>query len=166
MSFQAKDTMTTDLITIDWKASLNDAYELMKEQKIRHIPVRNDESTIIGMLSERDILRAMRSDFSKEHLIPAEYTQFSPEATVRDYMSWPVKTVHRKENLQQVVAKMLDEKISSMLVIDDDHELVGIITTDDLIELLLAFLRDNSERKSIEIGNLFNPEWIQTTLLS
>lgn len=165
MSYQAKDTMTNSLITIDWKASLTTAYELMKENNIRHLPVRNDEAVVVGMLSERDLLRAMKSDFTKDHLVPAEYTQFSAEAVVRDYMNWPVKTVSKKENLEQVVHKMLREKISSVLVIDQDQELVGIITTDDLISLLLTFLREDSEKKSMEVGRLFDTDWLPTTIL-
>ncbi|MCK6597061.1 MAG: CBS domain-containing protein [Bdellovibrionaceae bacterium] len=165
MSYQAKDTMTNKLITIDWKASLTNAFELMKKNSIRHLPVRNDDSVIVGMLSERDLLRAMRSDYSKDHLVPAEYTQFSAEAVVREYMNWPVKTVSKKENLEQVVHKMLHDKISSVLVVDEDQELVGIITTDDLISLLLTFLREDSEKKNMNVGNLFDSDWIQTTLL-
>ncbi len=166
MSYLAKDTMSNNLITIDWKASLARAYEIMKEHNIRHLPVRNDETVIVGMLSERDLLRAMKSDFTKDHLVPSEYSQFSSEAIVRDFMNWPIKTVNKRDRLETVVHKMLNEKISSVLVVDQAQELVGIITTDDLISLLLTFLRDDSEKKTMEIGNLFNSDWIPTTILS
>lgn len=164
MTYIAKDTMSNELITIDWKAPLSRAYDLMRRNGIRHLPVRNDDAIIVGMLSERDLLRAMKSDFVKDHLVPAEYSQFSPESIVRDYMSWPVKTVSSKENLEQVVYKMLNEKISSILVVDDFHDLVGIITTDDLISLLLTFLREDAEKKALEIGDIFDSDWLPATI--
>lgn len=159
MNYQAKDTMTKELITIDWKADLTNAYSVMKQNKIRHLPVRNEDRVIIGMLSERDLLRAMRSEFTKDHLIPSEFMEFSPELVVRDYMSWPIKTVKKNDPIEKVAHQMLHEKISSVLVTDDDNELVGIVTTDDLIGFLLQLLQNDSGKGKMKIGDIFTSDW-------
>jgi CBS domain-containing membrane protein len=160
MNYLAKDSMTAGLVTINWKASLNAAYQLMKSRSIRHLPVKNELGNIVGVISERDLLRAMKSEVRNEFETEFASANFSANDLVKDFMSWPVKTVDSKDSIQSVVHKILNEKISSVLVKDVTGDIRGIITTDDLISLLLTFLNDDSERKNFEVEKFFDPSWL------
>ena len=50
----ARDLMTVDPVTVDPKASIGEAWDLMRELEIRHVPVVQD-GALVGMLSDRDL---------------------------------------------------------------------------------------------------------------
>lgn len=164
MTYQAKDTMTRKIITIPWDSSLMEAYQLMKKNKIRHLPVTKSDSGVVGLLSDRDIQRAMRSDFTHDGLVPLESSQFPEGAKVRDYMNWPTVTVDKKQDLESVVLRMLKEKISSVLVADG-AELVGIITTDDLLHVLAKLLKDGKDKKFFGVEEFLEEHWVPLNTL-
>lgn len=165
MTYLAKDTMTKELITVGWRSNLGTAYNLMRKNEIRHLPVRNDTGDIVGILSERDALKAMRSEINHvpDPKMTAAFTHFSDNDLVKDFMSWPVKSVKMTDSLEQAVHKMLEEKISAVMVTGHKNTIEGIVTTDDLISLLLTFLKEDSEKKYFEVGRLFESNWVSLT---
>ncbi|MFZ4715853.1 MAG: HPP family protein [Bacteriovoracaceae bacterium] len=130
----SKDIMTTMPITIHAGESIVQAYGKMKENSIRHLPVMNGQNQIIGILSDRDIQRAMQvhriDKFQQDIELPVEIP-------VEEFMSWPVYMVNEKTSIKVVAAQMLSQKVSAFLVEDEAGRLKGIITTDDLLKLLL-----------------------------
>lgn len=135
--------MSKNLITIAWNESMRAAYDKMQRHRLRHLPVLNDTSEIVGMISDRDVQRAMNSKVKHTGKIfsTTENIEFDPEATVRDYMGWPVMIVDRNTDLRVVAERMLKEKVSSFLV-QSGGKTVGIITTDDLLKVLIDLLKD------------------------
>ena len=119
------------------------AYRRMRDQRIRHLPVHNESGQIVGVLSDRDVQRAMIVTNSRDEDmgIPLETTEFDPEARVRDFMSWPVKYVDHEASLGLVAERMVIEKVSSVLV-RQGAEAVGIITAEDLLKVLIDLLKD------------------------
>ncbi|MGE0616744.1 MAG: HPP family protein [Bacteriovoracia bacterium] len=131
--------MTKSIITANWETSMADAHALMKKSKIRHLPVTDDEGSLIGILSDRDVARAMKSTISIDDSSPGLYVEadeFDPLDRVRHYMSWPVKTVSRFTEVGAVAAEMIKHKISAVMVVEGDA-MQGIITTEDLLKLLV-----------------------------
>ncbi len=141
----AEESMSRSLITINWSEQLKTAYLRMQNHRLRHLPVVNDTGEIVGMLSDRDVQRAMISEIKHEARIPAssESIEFDPEARVRDYMGWPVLTVDQNTDLRLVAERMLHEKISSILV-QKSGRTVGIITTDDMLKVLVDLLTNSN----------------------
>ncbi|MBK7963392.1 MAG: CBS domain-containing protein [Bdellovibrionales bacterium] len=91
-----------------------------------------------------------------------ETAQFPQGALVRDYMNWPVLTVERNQDLKSVVKMMMIDKISSVIV-TEKNELVGIITTQDLLKVLLEFLSNPGSSKKYGIESFFEDDWIGST---
>lgn len=162
MSYQANDSMTRKVYTIGWDENLLTAYQMMKEHKIRHLPVVRHQGDVVGVLSDRDLQRAMQSDFGKDRMKLIETAQFPQGALVRDYMNWPVLTVERNQDLKSVVKMMMIDKISSVIV-TEKNELVGIITTQDLLKVLLEFLSNPGSSKKYGIESFFEDDWIGST---
>lgn len=144
MSMRVDKHGTKHLITILENQSLEEAYTLMLRNSIRHLPVLNDEGEVAGILSERDLLRAMRCEVNGEGQARNEDRQFPAHARISDYMSWPVKTVDRETPLRSVCHRMIREKISCFLVTEKKN-VVGIITTEDLMRILEDLLKDPAE---------------------
>lgn len=140
------DTATThDLIKLSHSASIERANTLMKRHRIRHLPITDDGGTVIGILSDRDLARAIRSELDGDPNYPTEILAFDPNAKVRDYMSWPVITVEATSPLLDTVRIMLREKISAVLV-TQAGVIEGILTTDDLLRVLALLLAENPSR--------------------
>jgi CBS domain-containing protein len=124
MKLNLKDHMTKKLITVDKDASVAEARRLMTNYWIRHLPVLDSgEDFIIGMLSERDVLKASSDDVCVEYL-----------------MTTPMRTFDIKTPLSDVVEAMIAEKISAFLITKGD-EIVGITTSEDMLVLLNELLR-------------------------
>jgi acetoin utilization protein AcuB len=139
----ARESMSTKLVTINFNASMETAYHRMQKRRLRHLPVCDDNGEVVGMLSDRDVQRAMISEVKHErpsHL-SSETIAFDPAAKVRDYMGWPVLTVEKDTDLRVVAERILKEKVSALLV-KDEHLTVGIVTTDDLMKVLIDLLND------------------------
>jgi CBS domain-containing protein len=138
-------TMSTELTTIHWREPISTAHRRMEAQAIRHLPVIDDTGEVVGILSNRDVLRAMRPEDNQPDPDTGLWRKpgvFDPQARVSDYMSWPVKSVDRRTDLKLVARRMLSEKVSSLIVRDGAHT-VGLVTTDDLIKVLVEMLDED-----------------------
>jgi acetoin utilization protein AcuB len=141
MKFKVKEGMSNGVISVEEGENLLAAYKKMHANRIRHLPVVNHEGNIVGILSDRDINRAMQSHIVKsKNKKTSEDIDFDPKACVEDYMSWPVKTFNKDRLLKDVAKEMIREKISALLVTDQMNDIVGIITTEDLLRVLIEFL--------------------------
>ncbi|PWU18798.1 MAG: CBS domain-containing protein [Bdellovibrio sp.] len=129
MKTKVKAVMTKKLVTAKQGISLEAAYELMKTKRIRHLPVIDTKDDIVGVLSQRDL-----SEIPNANKIPVDYL-----------MSTPVEYVEENTNLRSAIFKMLEKKISCLLIVDENDEAVGIVTTDDLLWYLAHLLRRETE---------------------
>jgi CBS domain-containing protein len=127
--------MSPNLVTISAYRPIAEARDLMEEKGIRHLPVVDSEGLVIGILSDRDVNRAMSP------VRPG----FMGGSAVSDFMSWPAITVDEGMPLAEVAEGMLDEKVSSFLVTRGGREVVGIITSDDLLKVLRNLLRGETK---------------------
>jgi CBS domain-containing protein len=129
-----KEAMTRDLLTINASDSMVVAYRLMHEKRIRHLPVVDERQKVVGILSDRDIQRAMSvkriNNFQQE-------VELDATLPVEDFMSWPVHVVSEATSLRRVAEEMLSQKVSAFLVEDNSGRVKGIITTDDILKVFL-----------------------------
>jgi acetoin utilization protein AcuB len=120
------EVMKLDPITISEKTKLNEAYQLMHEKGIRHLPVVKNWK-LVGLVTDRD-LRLSTSKLAKH--------PFSPDAEVGKVMSHPVNTIGPNDTVERATQIMRELKIGCLPVVEEDH-LVGIVTVTDLLDALL-----------------------------
>ncbi|MHA1995022.1 MAG: CBS domain-containing protein [Candidatus Hodarchaeales archaeon] len=119
---RVKDLMTRDLITISGDKSVIYASEMMIEKNIGSILVYED-STVFGIITERDIVRKVITDCRDLCEVQAK------EIATRDLI-----TIAPEDTIEHALITMYRKKIKRIPVKDSDsHELVGIITTHDII---------------------------------
>ncbi len=127
--------MTTNLISLNVTDGLDKAEQLFKENSIRHIPVVKGDN-IIGMLSLTDLLRISFADGAyedEENIETIVYNMFS----IQQVMAKKIEYVSPDTTIKEV-AEILASKEFHALPVVENEKLVGIVTTTDLIEYLLA----------------------------
>jgi CBS domain-containing protein len=126
--------MTKNIITLNRTDDLETAERLFKQHNIRHIPVVSGDQ-LIGMLSYTDLLRISFADAIDEddsNVDTVVYNMF----TIEQVMTNNLVTVNSESTIKEV-AQILAKKEFHALPVIDNGELVGIVTTTDLINYLL-----------------------------
>ncbi len=126
--------MSKPAITVGKNDSMQRALALMKDNRIRLLPVTHKEA-LCGILSDRDLKRASASDATSLDI--HELLYLLSKITVAEIMTRDVITVHRDLTLEEAADLMLAHKISGAPVIDDDGGLCGVITQTDLFKATL-----------------------------
>jgi CBS domain-containing protein len=133
-NLKALQIASKNLITIEIDEKVETAYQVMRSKKIRHLLVCNKEKAI-GVVSERDLMKALHIEIEDFYSVLVKRESFDPKLYVRDVMSWPIKSVDEETPLLDVIDIMLKSKVSSLMV-TKSQAVVGILTTDDLLEIL------------------------------
>lgn len=129
--------MTKNIIALNRTDDLETAEKLFKQHHIRHIPVVSGD-VIIGMLSYTDLLRISFADAISEHETEVDtvvYNMF----TIEQVMTKNVVTIN-SETIIKDVAEIITKNEFHALPVVDNGQLVGIVTTTDLINYLLEQL--------------------------
>jgi acetoin utilization protein AcuB len=123
----AAQTMTKKVIVAPPEMSLDHAWQLMCRMRFRHLPIVSG-GRLIGILSDRDIfLRSSRED--GEVVVPD--TPVGEAATPSPFVCQP------DTDVRDLVRLMTEQKIDAVPVIDDNSSLVGLVTSTDLLLLLV-----------------------------
>lgn len=149
---EARTLMTKRIIKVKTDMPVQLAYEEMKAHGIRHLPVVDHLGKLVGIVSDRDIQRAIHVRQVNE--IEQEMT-FNPHDTVENYMSWPVQTVDEKTSVTDLTRMMIEMKVSAFVVSGGNQYIKGIVTSEDLLKYLLDVLSLSESTRAMPIGNLF-----------
>lgn len=140
---RAGDVMTRKLITLSPSDSLKTAREIMQKARIRHLPIIAPQGSFVGLLSQRDLLKATVSHFADVSTEVRE--QIEAGIPVSEVMAVDVLTIPPDMPLTQAGELLLAHKFGCLPVLDRGN-LLGILTESDLVKLCLTFL----ERLEIE----------------
>lgn len=139
VNHDANQVMSRDVVKVGWDLPLSDAYQTMQSKRIRHLPVMDSGGRVIGIVSDRDLNRAMQPLEGNE--VPTEFDfKFATQGRVVDVMSSPVLCVPEHLSLREVAKLMIEEKKSALIVVNYAEIPVGIVTTDDLLRFLMSML--------------------------
>jgi acetoin utilization protein AcuB len=130
-----KNWMSKNVISVDVNDSMHDAMKLMKENKIRMLPVM-EEGKLVGIITDRDIKRASASDATTLEI--HELTYLMIRIKVMDIMNKKPITVRFDHTLEETAEVLLNNKISGVPVVGDKGGVVGIITQTDLFRALIS----------------------------
>jgi CBS domain-containing protein len=130
---------TTNLVAISCNDSLDRAAEVLAMNGIRHLPVLNNAGIVVGIISDRDLLRASMPLLDIEGMPIQGNLRFLNGTTVLQYMSTALRAVTADASVQEAIDLMLREKISSCLVVDAG-KVIGIITYEDMMDLFKSYI--------------------------
>ncbi len=130
-----KKWMTTDVTTIDEDTSMMKASVIMKEKKIRSLPVVDKKGKLVGIVSDRDLRAAAPSKATTLDVYELNYLLSTMK--IKDIMTQNVVFVRPDETVEFAAILMLENKISALPVLNDKDDLVGIVTQTDIFKVLI-----------------------------
>lgn len=137
MPAKVSDYMARKVITITENTGIREAFFLMKEHRIRHLPVVDDDGALIGIISDRELRRPNWVD--EAHDIAHVY-YLDDMMQIRDLMIRNVHTLHTYDTLSKAVKLLLTQRIGAAPVLDKPGNLVGMLSAVDLLRALSDIL--------------------------
>ena len=135
------DLMTRALITRGPHTTVPEARHVMRESRIRHLPVVENDR-LIGLVTDRDIRQNMPSPATSLSAWEIEYLLH--RLTLEHVMTKAVITVSPERSAYEAARLMLDCRIGALPVVDDGR-LVGIVTETDFVRAFVDGLAPSTE---------------------
>jgi acetoin utilization protein AcuB len=129
--------MTPDPLTVSDKTAIDEALKLMREKKVRRLPVLNAKGNLVGIVAEKDILYASPSPATSLSIHEIHY--LVSKLTVEEIMTKDVFTVTDDTPLEEAARIMADNRIGALPVMREG-KLVGIVTETDIFKAFLRLL--------------------------
>ena len=127
--------MSKDVITVREDAPMMKASIIMKEHKVRCLPVVDKKGKLVGIVTDDDIRDASPSKATTLDVYELNYLLATIK--VESIMTRNLVFVRPDETVEFAAILMLENKISALPVIDDKDALVGIITQTDVFKCLI-----------------------------
>lgn len=134
-----KDWMATDVVTVEPKTRMLDAHQLMRNNKIRRVPVVH-RGKVVGIITRSDVREAEPSDASSLNVWEINY--LLNKLTVKDIMTKDVQTIRPGDTVKTAATLMHKLKIGALPVVDEKGKLVGILTESDIFRVLIAWFNE------------------------
>lgn len=117
---KAKDVMTRNVITVKEDTSVDVIIKILTVRKLTGIPVVSDDNTLLGIISEKDLLGIL---FKKEDF---------HDKQAKDYMTRDVESFDVEDSLEDVCTSLLDHTFRRVTVVSDG-KLMGVVSRTDII---------------------------------
>ncbi len=145
------DRMTSNPVIVHPDTLFEDALQLLREKKVRRLPVVDKQGNLVGIVVEKDLLYASPSPATSLSIFEVHY--LLSKLQVKDVMTKRVITVGEDCPLEEAARIMVDHKIGSLPVVRD-RQVVGIITETDIFETMAEALggREKGVRITILVG--------------
>ncbi len=130
---RVRDLMTRDVIAARPGDSIAHLRDLMVDRDVRHMPVIEGENDLVGLVSQRDLLR--------NHLIEqADVPDFVEDALlerllVRELMTTGVLSIEPESDIREAAQLMYENKYGCLPVVEGNR-LIGILTESDFVRLM------------------------------
>ena len=147
MPLRVEDIMTTKLVKLTEDATLSDAHHITRDKGIRHLPiVEPDSGKLLAVVTQKAMIAKVINTltlYGGGALKDQESRTGIMEVAIVDY-----QTVRKDEPLEQVAPFFLDNKHGCLPVVDENHCLVGMVTSSDFVKLSVELLKRLEQSKS------------------
>lgn len=137
-----KDWMTPEPICATTHTTLPDALQMMKERRIRRLPVVEHDK-LVGMVTRGDLRGAQPSEATSLSIYEVNY--LLGRLTLDRIMSKNIVTVTPSTTIGDAARLMLKHKIAGLPVVEDGR-VVGILTESDIFRMIVT-MWDEEDRK-------------------
>ena len=144
----ARDLMNDDIVSVTPNTPIRDVARTLLEHRISAVPVVDETGTLVGMVSEGDLVGRRRTEretksewwllrLAEGETLNTEFIQHlqSPIAVAREVMTSPVLTVSEETAAEDIAAIMAEHRVKRLPVLRDGR-VVGIVRRADLLRSL------------------------------
>ncbi|WP_421380548.1 acetoin utilization AcuB family protein [Bacillus salacetis] len=139
-----EEIMKTEVETLRADDTIEQAIKTLRDKKIRHIPIVDDNMEVIGIVSDRDVKDGTPSIFQKDK---AEEELQNPLKLI---MKTNVITGHPLDFVEEAAALFYEHHIGCLPIVKE-NKLVGIITETDLLYTLIQLTGAHQPGSQIEV---------------
>jgi acetoin utilization protein AcuB len=128
--------MTSPVVTLTPQTSVAEAHKLFESKKFRHVPVVSADNLLIGMVSDRDILRYLSNITS---VIPDKNRQITTPSMsdpISQLMQKQVLTASVDTDVRYIAMLFVGQHIGAMPIMEQEN-LIGIITRSDILRAVM-----------------------------
>ena len=122
---KAKDIMTKEVIIAKRDTPIYEAVRLLRKNEITGMPIVEDDMTLVGVLTEKDVLRLFYAGEDEKN------------KTANDYMTRPAISYKEDDTLQSICDFMMINYFRRVPVTSKEGKVVGIISRPDVIDYML-----------------------------
>jgi len=122
------ELMTPNPISLLPDDPILEKINIFEDNNIHHIPVVSDTGDIIGMISSTDVDNITS--------VMGTISEFNRSILVKDVMTKPVFSFYEDVDIKQAARAMVDNNINAIVVVDKKENIVGIITSTDLLKYI------------------------------
>ena len=138
-----KDSMAREVVVLPPQATAGEALALCRERRIRHLPVLED-GRLVGIVSDRDLRSATPA------LGDPERAEALGRIVVSEIMAGDVTTARPEDPIEEAANAMREKKIGCLPVVEDEN-LVGIISSSDVMEALVYLMGAHEPGNRLEV---------------
>lgn len=155
MAKTVADVMTRDPIMVKPQTPIKEAIKILAEQRISGLPVVDDAGSLVGVISETDLLWQETGVEPPVYIMfldsviflenPARHEQELHKAlgqTVGEVMSTNPVTVESDQPLRKAAKLMQEKSIRRLAVVNDQGKVIGILTPGDIVRAMAAEFND------------------------
>lgn len=132
------EMMESRVITVGEGERLTVAEETMRRNGIRHLPVIDAEGRLVGLFTQRDLLRILPSRLREQD--PLDLGILG-NYLLKEVMSRNVATLSPNNTLSEAVTLMWNKKYGCVPIVDEGRRVVGILTAIDILHFAVHFLK-------------------------
>ena len=123
-----------DVVTVTADTPVTEALAVLGEHNIGALVVTAEGRRIVGILSERDVVRAL-----------AQEGPSALQRTVQELMTTEVTTCGQQATVDELMTVMTEQRIRHIPVVDDDAALTGIVSIGDVVKTRIGELETETE---------------------
>ena len=127
VALQMKVTLEDPVVTLPSDATIVDAWVLMTRRSFRHLPISSVHGTLVGMVSDRDLIR------HAPDLVIAGIQSTAARRPLAEIMSPRVLSATPTTDIREIARVMMDERVGALPILDTDRRPVGIVSKQDLL---------------------------------
>jgi CBS domain-containing protein len=133
---KVQDFMTKNVISVTEDTPIDQAMEIMRKNDITGMPVIDDDMTLVGVITEKDVLRLFYADEEEKN------------KTVGFFMTRPAVSYRGNESLASICDFMMVNYFRRVPVVSKKGKLIGIISRPDIIDYIIKQKKQNIQEHS------------------
>ena len=139
MNAFVRDVMTTHVVAVRTHATFKEMAGRLREQRVSAFPVVDDDGTVVGVVSEADLLTkeavGLNSTGRVGGMLHHREQEKAAGITAEDLMTRPPVTVGPHDFVSQAARLMYARRVKRLPVVDGDGRLVGIVSRADVLSV-------------------------------
>lgn len=115
------EIMTSPVSTLPENSSIDTVWKFLQEKRFHHVPIVSTENKLVGVISDRDFIAL---------------GAINHRGSIRDLITTNIITTRPSTDVRSAAKLMFDERIGALPVVDENENLVGILTRSDILRVL------------------------------